>query len=75
MYWDFGMYVDFKKGMNRLELKRILSICTLKLRRMGSILLIAFMLGVSNVILEETRTIDNTKKQIELREEQESQDT
>ena len=40
------------------------------LRRKLSIILIAFMLGVSNVILEETRTVHDTKKEVVLKEDQ-----
>ncbi len=40
------------------------------LRRKASILMIAFMLGVSNVILEEDRMVHDTRAKIELQEQQ-----
>jgi len=46
-------------------------ICTsIFFRRKLSIILIAFMIGVSNVILEETRTVHDTKKEVVLKEDQ-----
>ncbi|NJB72771.1 hypothetical protein GGR42_003262 [Saonia flava] len=38
------------------------------LKRRASILMIAFMLGISNVILEETRMVNDTKAKIEHQE-------
>lgn len=40
------------------------------IKRRVSIILVAFMLGMSNVILEETRMINDTRKEIELQEVQ-----
>ncbi len=41
------------------------------IKRRVSIILVAFILGMSNVILEETRMIYDTRKEIELQEIQE----
>lgn len=38
------------------------------LRRKTSIILVAFMLGISNVILEEDRTTYNTRAKVEFQE-------
>ncbi len=38
------------------------------LRRRSSVLMIAFMLGISNVLLEETRMINDTRTQTEHQE-------
>lgn len=38
------------------------------LRRKSSVLMMAFMLGISNVFLEETRMIDDTRTQTEHQE-------
>ncbi len=38
------------------------------IKRKLYIILIAFMLGVSNIILEETRTLKDTRAKIELQE-------
>ncbi|WP_121062884.1 hypothetical protein [Maribacter vaceletii] len=40
------------------------------IKRRVSIFLVAFMLGMSNVILEETRMINDTRAEIELQEVQ-----
>ncbi len=44
------------------------------LRRMASLLLCAFMLGMSNVILEEERSINDTRVKIEQQEIQSEDD-
>ncbi len=38
------------------------------LKRKASVLMIAFMLGMSNVILEETRMVNDTRAQTEYQE-------
>ena len=38
---------------------------TFLLRKIGSIIVLAFMLGMSNAILEETRTLKDTRPRIE----------
>lgn len=38
------------------------------IKRKASIFMIAFMLGISNVILEETRMVDDSRSQIEQHE-------
>jgi len=38
------------------------------IKKIVSIILVAFMLGMSNVILEETRMINDTRAEIELQE-------
>ena len=43
------------------------------LKRKSSVLLIAFMLGMSNVILEETRMVNDTRVQIEQLQTQEAE--
>jgi len=43
------------------------------LKQKSSVLLIAFMLGMSNVILEETRMINDTRVQIEQLQTQEAE--
>lgn len=44
------------------------------IRRKISMVLIAFMLGMSNVILEETRMVDDTREHIEQQEIQPEED-
>jgi len=41
-----------------------------KTRRLCSVLLVAFILGVSNVIMEEDRMINDTRAKIEQRQDQ-----
>jgi hypothetical protein len=41
-----------------------------KMRRLCSVLLVAFILGVSNVIMEEDRMINDTRAKIEQRQDQ-----
>jgi len=43
-------------------------------RRMASIILSAYMLGVSNVVLEEDRWINDTRAKVEQQEIQEADD-
>lgn len=40
------------------------------MRRLCSVLLVAFILGVSNVIMEEDRMINDTRAKIEQRQDQ-----
>ncbi len=57
-----------------MELKTIYGVgekMTCYIKKKLSILMIAFMLGMSNVILEETRMINDTRPEIELQELQE----
>jgi hypothetical protein len=44
------------------------------LRRMTSIVLVAFMLGMSNVILEEDRMVNDSRAKIEVQEVQPEDD-
>ncbi|WP_420400709.1 hypothetical protein [Flagellimonas sp.] len=50
--------------------KRVLK----RLRRIASILLSAYMLGVSNVVLEEDRLINDTRAKVEQQEIQDNDD-
>lgn len=40
-----------------------------RIRRIAQILLLAFMLGISNVILQETRMIEDSAYKIEMEQE------
>nr|WP_299175595.1 hypothetical protein [uncultured Allomuricauda sp.] len=46
-----------------------------RLRRLTSILLAAFMLGISNVVLEEDRMINDSRPKIERQEIQDDDQT
>ncbi len=54
--------------MARIEKLGVLRSFSRFLKRKASILMIAFMLGVSNVILEEDRMINDTRQHIEQQE-------
>lgn len=54
------------KQQQHFSIKRVYS----KLQRFASIVLVSFMLGISNVILEEDRMINDSYNQVELQETQ-----
>ncbi|WP_181899407.1 hypothetical protein [Flagellimonas nanhaiensis] len=45
-----------------------------KTQRLVSVLLVAFMLGVSNVVLEEDRMVNDSRKKVEQKEIQDVDD-
>ena len=47
------------------SMKHIINKMAILYRRRASLVLIAFMLGMSNVILEESRSINDTREHIE----------
>ncbi|WP_133248426.1 hypothetical protein [Flagellimonas aquimarina] len=52
------------KQQQHFSIKRVYS----KLQRFASIVLVSFMLGISNVILEEDRMINDSYNKVELQE-------
>ena len=62
------------KGMESSKTKLSKSVLK-RLRRLASILLSAYVLGVSNVILEEDRLINDTRAKIEQQEIQDEDDS
>lgn len=52
------------KQQQHFSIKRVYG----KLQRFASIVLVSFMLGISNVILEEDRMINDSYNQVELQE-------
>nr|WP_298929018.1 hypothetical protein [uncultured Allomuricauda sp.] len=54
------------KQLQHFSIKRVYG----KLQRFASIVLVSFMLGISNVILEEDRMINDSYNKVELQETQ-----
>ncbi|PWL37992.1 hypothetical protein DKG77_06785 [Flagellimonas aquimarina] len=62
--WNNNCHKIWVKQQQHFSIKRVYS----KLQRFASIVLVSFMLGISNVILEEDRMINDSYNKVELQE-------
>lgn len=64
--WNSSCHTYGVKPLFHFPIKKLYR----KLQRFASVILISFMLGISNVILEEGRMINDTRNKVELQETQ-----